>query len=425
MKNWKSFCTIFRFTLVQHLLRKGYRAGTLVGMLLCFFLPVLIMGGMELLGRDAPEKRQEAPGELCVYVVNQSGAALDLQALMDRGEAYFSSLVFLEEEGSEEELFEKAEESSGTLVMSVKREKDEYAVEILEPSGEEAKENAEALSSFLNEEFGAALGLARQPQAPEEETSMGVREVLNLLLPYLNCMLLYFLLLFYGQSVGGCVILEKTSKLMDTFLLSVKPEAMLTGKVLGTVCAAALQFTLWLACLAGGFKAGAAVVRWQNPDTEMVLVLLIESLSLFRGMFSLGSIALAAALVAAGFLLYCSLAAVGGAISGKPEDLSNANLLFVLALIISFFAVLGSSGFGTAAPGWLNWIPFTAVLTVPGQILTGTVGTAVGLGSLAVTLAASLLVILLAARIYRLMALYKGNLPGPGKIWRMLRESGK
>ena len=166
-------------------------------------------------------------------------------------------------------------------------------------------------------------------------------------------------------------------------------------------------------------------MRWQNPDTEMVLVLLIESLSLFRGMFSLGSIALAAALVAAGFLLYCSLAAVGGAISGKPEDLSNANLLFVLALIISFFAVLGSSGFGTAAPGWLNWIPFTAVLTVPGQILTGTVGTAVGLGSLAVTLAASLLVILLAARIYRLMALYKGNLPGPGKIWRMLRESGK
>ena len=66
MKNWKSFCTIFRFTLAQHLLRKGYRAGTLAGMLLCFFLPVLIMGGLELLGRDAPEKRQEAPGELCV-----------------------------------------------------------------------------------------------------------------------------------------------------------------------------------------------------------------------------------------------------------------------------------------------------------------------------------------------------------------------
>ena len=165
------------------------------------------------------------------------------------------------------------------------------------------------------------------------------------------------------------------------------------------------------------------MVRWINPETDMILVLLIESLSLFRGMFSLGTVLLAVAVVMAGFLLYCALAAIGGAISSKPEDLSNANILFVLALVISFFAVLGSSGFGADIPVWLNWVPFTAVLVVPGQILIGSVNTAAGMGILAVVLAASLIVILLAGKVYSAMALYKGNLLTPGRIVKMMKEN--
>ena len=57
-----------------------------------------------------------------------------------------------------------------------------------------------------------------------------VREILAYLLPVVNIMVLYFLILLYGQSVAGNVIMEKTSKLMDTFLVAVKPTAMVFGR---------------------------------------------------------------------------------------------------------------------------------------------------------------------------------------------------
>ena len=421
-KRWSDFCSVFRFTFVQHIRRKGYRGGTLGGVILCFLLPLVIMAALEYLG-DNTQEVSYASANLQVYVVNHSGADLDLDALAGKGGEYFDSLTFLEQGEDIEETYKKAEESADALVMTVDQEDGKYQVTVLEPEAEEKSENAENLSFFLSQEFGAAIGQEAAEVEETEEESMGIQEIMNLLLPYLNCMLLYFLLLFYGQNVGGCVILEKTSKLMDTFLISVKPEDMLAGKVLGTVCAAILQFALWTAGLLGGFAAGAAVVRWINPETDMILVLLIESLSLFSGMFSLGTVLLAVAVVMAGFLLYCALAAIGGAISSKPEDLSNANILFVLALVISFFAVLGSSGFGADIPVWLNWVPFTAVLVVPGQILIGSVNTAAGMGILAVVLAASLIVILLAGKVYSAMALYKGNLLTPGRIVKMMKEN--
>ena len=59
-------------------------------------------------------------------------------------------------------------------------------------------------------------------QTREGET-MGL---LSMLLPFASLMLLYFLVLLYGQSTAASVILEKTSKLMDLFLVSVEPGAM-------------------------------------------------------------------------------------------------------------------------------------------------------------------------------------------------------
>lgn len=62
-----------------------------------------------------------------------------------------------------------------------------------------------------------------------EGEAMGL---LSMLLPFASLMLLYFLVLLYGQSTAASVILEKTSKLMDLFLVSVEPGAMVLGKVL-------------------------------------------------------------------------------------------------------------------------------------------------------------------------------------------------
>ena len=140
-----------------------------------------------------------------------------------------------------------------------------------------------------------------------EGEAMGL---LSMLLPFASLMLLYFLVLLYGQSTAASVILEKTSKLMDLFLVSVEPTAMVLGKVLATALAGLLQLAVWAAGLAGGFAIGGAVVR--QTGVTLPLLEVLRGAGRLTGLFSVPAMLEAAGLLLAGFLLYCSLSAIGG-----------------------------------------------------------------------------------------------------------------
>ena len=114
-----------------------------------------------------------------------------------------------------------------------------------------------------------------------EGEAMGL---LSMLLPFASLMLLYFLVLLYGQSTAASVILEKTSKLMDLFLVSVEPGAMVLGKVLATALAGLLQLAVWAAGLAGGFAIGGAVVR--QTGVTLPLLEVLKGVGRLTGLFS-------------------------------------------------------------------------------------------------------------------------------------------
>ena len=71
---------------------------------------------------------------------------------------------------------------------------------------------------------------------------------------------------------------------------------------------------------------------------------------------------------------------------------------------------------------WLVLIPFTAIFSLPGQVLLGQVGIGISCVSLCILLLTTVLFLLLAGRVYRLMSLYKGNPPSLGKLIRMLKK---
>ena len=120
------------------------------------------------------------------------------------------------------------------------------------------------------------------------------------------------------------------------------------------------------------------------------------------------------------------MAAIGGAAAGKPEDLSSTNLLFTLALVVSFFCVLYGGGMDLMGSGtgedWMNWIPFTAILVTPSRLLLGQIPLWMGVCSLGLTVLCALALLWISGKVYRMMALYKGNPPSVGKMFRMLRR---
>lgn len=442
----KGFGTIFWFTFVQHVKQKGYRNVTIIVAVLCLLLPAVIMPAIEYFKEDEAYESKVNK----VYVVEKDEKAdkgTDYGVLRSVDPERFADVVY-ETENSVEAAAKKAEADGYSVVLVVDHQEKGYRLDVLLPDETKLnKKDADAYEAFLSGAFRHILiqksGLAaaqiaemtmpietvwRDSSVPADESDeyAEAKSILAMVLPYLNIMILYFMILAYGQGTANAAIMEKSSKLMDLFLVSVKPQAMLLGKVFATTATGVLQIFLWIGGLFGGFALGGYFTKMVNPKTDMALIQLMDTFGEFSGMFTVSGVVLALLMLAAGLLLYCSLAAIGGAVAEKPEDLSTTNMLFVLVLLISFFATLFAGGTGSGVPWdgvtWQVWMPFTAILAAPTKILLGAMSVPEAALSLGIVVATATLITVIAGKIYKMMSLYKGNPPGPKKLVEMLRR---
>ena len=255
--------------------------------------------------------------------------------------------------------------------------------------------------------------LVKSSSAEDDDGFSMIRDIAGMALPYVNIMLIYFMVLLYSNTVANHVILEKTSKLMDTFLVSVKPRAMVFGKVLAVWVSSLLQLLLWAGGLAGGCALGAKLARSIHPQSTMGILRFFDYLKQVTGFFSPVRILLALLLIAAGFLLYCAMAGVSGSFASKPEELSAAMQINQLILVISFLLVLRVCiGNGSGTPDmimWYDFVPYTAILVTPARLLMGQIPVWAGLVSVLLTGGLAVLASYFAGKVYSLMSLYKGN----------------
>lgn len=151
----------------------------------------------------------------------------------------------------------------------------------------------------------------------------------------------------------------------------------------------------------------------RQTGVTLPLLEVLKGVGRLTGLFSVPAMLEAAGLLLAGFLLYCSLSAIGGSMAGKAEDLSSTNVLFSLVLVASFFCCMFAGGMDgmTSSARWLDYVPFTAILVTPSRVLLGQTSLLGGLVSLALVVVCAGVLTALAGRVYRLMSLYKGNPP--------------
>jgi ABC-2 type transport system permease protein len=74
---------------------------------------------------------------------------------------------------------------------------------------------------------------------------------------YIMAFLLSFTVVMYGMNVGRSVIQEKTSRIFEVMLASVKPEEMLAGKLIGVGSVGITQLGIWI--IAASLSAGSAM----------------------------------------------------------------------------------------------------------------------------------------------------------------------
>ncbi|NLW74372.1 MAG: ABC transporter permease [Clostridiales bacterium] len=432
--------TVFGFTLRNQISKKSYVALTAV-------IAVLIIAGVAALiiiprAQEPIEPTlTEASLEL-VTVCDLTGEFGDVSWLAsDAG--FFGDVEYRNSSLLPDDALEGAGDYE--VVLIIMRPGDSYELEIVSSRGTKLPDaEVNLFTSYVTGMFRAELmrrsgidpsllpDLSVNIETPEPVQSTpeadsdrveGARETINMVMSYITIFIIYILVMFYGQGAATTVILEKTSKLMDFFLVAVKPEAMILGKVLAAAAAGFIQFAVWVLSGFLGFRLGVGVVRSFFPDSEIIA--LIENLSGFKGIFTPAGLLIALLMLVVGFLLYCSLAAIGGAMASKPEDLASTNLIFTLSVVASFLLAMyagGTSGMVSTA-GWLIYFPFTAILVTPGRAMAGIITIPEGIISIGLVAILAFICVIIAGRIYEMMSFYRGNPPTPAKMVRILRDS--
>jgi ABC-2 type transport system permease protein len=203
---------------------------------------------------------------------------------------------------------------------------------------------------------------------------------------------LYGQLIGYGFWVATGIVEEKSSRVVEVLLATVRPRALLAGKVLG-IGLLALGQLLLVAVLGVGASAATGVVDIGLSALEPVLLLL--------GWFVLG------------FAFYACLFAAGAARVSRQEDLQSVTTPGTLLVLVSFFASFYvADDPGSTAARVLGVLPPFSALVAPVRAAGGSAAWWEAPLAVALMLLAVAGLVVLAARVYEGSVLRMGGTVG-------------
>ncbi len=218
-------------------------------------------------------------------------------------------------------------------------------------------------------------------------------------------LLMYFVILFYGMNVARSIIEEKTSRVFEVLLSTIRPSEMLAGKVIGVGAVGLTQVGIWIV-------VAVAAIKYQLIGQDVTVLPTGPQAVMFVVFFLLG------------YLLYSSIAAALGAMTNSEQELQQMNIFLMLPLIACSVVIMKvvtdpdsplSKGF--------SYFPFTAPLIMYTRLIVGKPNPAEVIGALLGMVLTIALVVWVASRIYRVGILMYGKKPNLPEILRWLKYS--
>lgn len=209
-----------------------------------------------------------------------------------------------------------------------------------------------------------------------EDSKKSANAQIGVAFGYIIGMAIYILLLVYGTMIMKGVTEEKSNRIMEVLVSSVKPVQLMLGKIIGIAAVGLTQFILWILLMGlsilivpllgitpdhmQSLSHGSVQAGDFDPDKMQQMVAAIQEfhfgpLIFIFIVFFLG-----------GFLLYGSLFAAIGAAGGDETDSQSLTFPVMLPIIISFIvlvSVLGQPEGNLAL--WASLIPLSSPIIMP------------------------------------------------------------
>jgi ABC-2 type transport system permease protein len=271
----------------------------------------------------------------------------------------------------------------------------------------------------------------------EKESSTEIAMIIG----YICGFLIYMFVFMYGSQVMRGVIEEKSSRIIEVIVSSVKPFQLMMGKIIGVALVGLTQFVLWVV-LTIGLVTVAQSVLLKDYDASKIAPQTINVGSdlgqdtaapdedsmkfeeMFKAVFAVDYFTIIIFFLfyfIGGYLLYAAMfAAVGSAVDNETDTqqfMLPITLPLVLGIIVMVSAINNPSG---SLSYWFSIIPFTSPIVMMVRIPFGVpfIDLAISMTLLVVTF---IFMTWFAAKIYRVGILMYGKKVNYKELWKWFR----
>ena len=311
-----------------------------------------------------------------------------------------------------------------------------YIKSVMKQEVEHRKLLAHGIDPKIVKSVNTSINISTIRMDSEEGEKTSYAELESVIGLFLAIVIYFVIFLFSNQVLRG-VIEEKSNRIVEVIISSVKPFELMMGKILGIALVGLTQFVLWIVLTLGIYLVASGVILGpeiispsgtvmteeisqivetnQGQDVMLEVVNMIQTINFKAILISF------LLYFVFGFFLYAAVfAAVGGMVDNETDSnqfITIVTIPLILAIVCST-AVINNPDSGLSM--WLSMIPFTSPISMMIRIPFGVPYWQI-IVSLLILIITFVFITWIAAKIYRTGILMYGKKPSWKEIWKWLR----
>lgn len=283
-------------------------------------------------------------------------------------------------------------------------------------------------------EVDISLSTFRNDSQEQTASSSAASSFIGIILGFV----LYFFLVIYGSIVMQSIIEEKSSRILEVLVSTVRPFEMMMGKILGVALVAATQIVVWgvlivlmsavlvpalmpddILASVEAVKGGADVMAMASSGVDVEMVAAISSITNTGYIAKL--VVLMLVFMVGGFLLYAAMYAAVGASVDTAQDAQQLTTPITIPIILAFIILtMVMNDPNSPLVVWCSMIPFTSPIVMMGRIPSGIPAWEIAL-SIALLYATFIVMVWFAGKIYRVGIFMHGKKPTFKELYKWLK----
>lgn len=438
LRGWKN---VFAFTFIQSYKSKA----TIIGLaVMCIIImlagPVMTLtAGSQLAGKfsDLTDCKIEK-----MYLINETDTEFDTEGFKENYPQYSKINFILTDESSEEVQTKLDENALKDILLCLHKENNGYFFSYYKSKDSEISSMTVSEFSDCAEDY--YLGLRMKSAGVSDETMARINadrsvDVVDfseisqedsdhtsefvMFAVIMYAMVIMMAVLISSQQISVSIVTEKSSKVIETLLLSVRPLAVIVGKITGTMAVLVCNAVLFIisGTISGAVTSVIAAKKFSEVMIEGLAKMSAGDLSAevdmsavasmnitpFRIIFGIAAIVITTVLA---YVFYAVISGINGASCSSMDDLQSASAFISLSTVIGVYLVIGAEMADKPALTQFAYLfPFSGIYMVPVEYLFGRASLSDVMILWAELIILTALLFRFAAKIYHVLIYHRGE----------------